>query len=61
MGRKARRREGESDRDPGHLGQRHERRQAAECKVTLAALLARYNAIVDECETDPSLCIKLTG
>jgi hypothetical protein len=35
--------------------------KAAECKVTLAALLARYNAIVDECETDPSLRIKLTG
>ncbi|MGA2542822.1 MAG: DUF4928 family protein [Verrucomicrobiota bacterium] len=35
--------------------------KAAECKVTLAALLARYNAIVEECETDPSLRIKLTG
>ena len=35
--------------------------KAAECKVTLAALLARYNAIVDECETDPSLRVKLTG
>ena len=35
--------------------------KAAECKVTLAALLARYNAIVDECETDPSLRIKLTA
>ncbi len=35
--------------------------KAAECKVTLAALLTRYNAIVDECETDPSLRIKLTG
>ena len=34
--------------------------KAAECKVTLAALLARYNAIVDTCETDPSLRIKLT-
>jgi Domain of unknown function (DUF4928) len=34
--------------------------KAAECKVTLAALLARYNAIVDECETDPSLRVKLT-
>jgi hypothetical protein len=33
--------------------------KAAECKVTLTALLARYNAIVDECETDPSLRIKL--
>jgi hypothetical protein len=35
--------------------------KAAECKVTLAALLARYNAIVDECETDPSLRIKLAS
>ena len=35
--------------------------KAAECKVTLAALLARYNAIVDTCETDPSLRIKLTA
>jgi hypothetical protein len=33
--------------------------QAAECMVTLAALLSRYNAIVEECETDPSLRIKL--
>jgi hypothetical protein len=33
--------------------------KAAECKVTLAALLSRYNAIVDGCETDPSLRIKL--
>jgi hypothetical protein len=35
--------------------------KAAECKVTLAALLERYNAIVDACETDPSLRIKLTS
>jgi hypothetical protein len=35
--------------------------KAAECKVTLSALLVRYNAIVDECETDPSLRIKLAG
>ncbi len=35
--------------------------KAAECKVTLAGLLSRYNAIVDECETDPSLRIKLAG
>jgi hypothetical protein len=34
--------------------------KAAECKVTLAALLSRYNTIVDQCETDPSLRIKLT-
>ena len=33
--------------------------KAAECKVTLAALLARYNAIVDKCETDPTLRIRL--
>lgn len=33
--------------------------KAGECKVTLAALLRRYNAIVDECETDPSLRIRL--
>jgi hypothetical protein len=35
--------------------------KVAECKVTLAALLDRYNAIVDECETDPSLRIKVGG
>jgi hypothetical protein len=35
--------------------------KAAECKVTLAALLDRYNAIVDKCETNPSLRVKLTG
>jgi hypothetical protein len=35
--------------------------KAAQCKVTLAALLNRYNAIVEECETDPSLRIKLSG
>jgi len=33
--------------------------KAAECKVTLSALLARYNSIVDECETDPCLHVKL--
>ena len=33
--------------------------KAAECKVTLSNLLTRYNAIVDECETDPSLRIKI--
>lgn len=33
--------------------------KAADCKVTLSALLTRYNEIVDECETDPSLRIKL--
>ena len=33
--------------------------KAAECKITLAALLSRYNDIIDECETDPSLRIKL--
>jgi hypothetical protein len=35
--------------------------KAAQCKVTLAALLERYNAIVETCETDPSLRIKLPG
>ena len=35
--------------------------KAAECKVTLSGLLERYNAIVDECETDPSLRIKIAG
>ncbi len=35
--------------------------QAAQCRITLAALLARYNAIVDECEADPSLRISLGG
>lgn len=35
--------------------------RAAQCKVTLAALLERYNAIVDACETDPSLSIKITA
>ena len=33
--------------------------KAADCKVTLTALLQRYNAIVAACETDPSLLIKL--
>jgi hypothetical protein len=33
--------------------------KVAECKVTLAALLARYNAIVEECETEPLLRIKI--
>jgi hypothetical protein len=33
--------------------------KASECKVTLTALLDRYNAIVGECETDPSLLIKV--
>jgi hypothetical protein len=35
--------------------------KSAECKVTLAALLARYNAIVDECEADPCLQIKIAA
>lgn len=35
--------------------------KAAECKVTLTALLQRYNAIVATCETDPSLLIKLAS
>jgi hypothetical protein len=33
--------------------------KAADCRVTLTALLDRYNAIVAECETDPSLSVKL--
>ena len=35
--------------------------KSAECKVTLSMLLTRYNAIVDECETDASLRIKLSN
>ena len=34
--------------------------KTAECKITLGALLKRYNAIVEECETDPSLLVKIT-
>jgi vacuolar-type H+-ATPase subunit F/Vma7 len=33
--------------------------KAAECKITLTALLDRYNAIIARCETDPSLLIKM--
>jgi hypothetical protein len=33
--------------------------KAAACKVTLSKLLERYNQIVEACETDPSLRIKL--
>ncbi len=32
--------------------------KAAECRTTLAAILARYNEIVAECETDPVLSIR---
>ncbi len=32
--------------------------KAADCKMTLTSLLQRYNAIVSECETDPSLIIR---
>lgn len=35
--------------------------KAADCKLTLVGLLTRYNAIVDDCETDPSLRIKLSS
>jgi hypothetical protein len=35
--------------------------KAAECRVTLTALLQRYNAIVAQCETDPSLLVKVTS
>jgi hypothetical protein len=34
--------------------------KAAACKVTLSKLLERYNEIVEACETDPSLRIKLS-
>jgi hypothetical protein len=33
--------------------------KVADCKVTLAKLLERYNEIVSSCETDPALQIKL--
>ncbi|MEI6078118.1 MAG: DUF4928 family protein [Verrucomicrobiota bacterium] len=33
--------------------------QAANCKITLNTLLEGYNAIVEKCETDPSLKIRL--
>jgi len=33
--------------------------KTAECRVTLKKLLERYNAIVAECETDPSLIIRV--
>lgn len=33
--------------------------QASSCKLTLAKLLEGYNAIVEKCETDPSLKIRL--
>lgn len=35
--------------------------QAATCKLTLNNLLEGYNAIVERCETDPSLKIRLAG
>lgn len=35
--------------------------QAATCKLTLNKLLEGYNAIVDKCETDPGLKIRLAG
>ena len=35
--------------------------KAADCKITLAKLLERYNEIVAACETDPSLLIRLNG
>ncbi len=37
----------------------HSKFSAAQCKVTLANILTRYNAIVSECETDPSLRVRL--
>jgi len=33
--------------------------KAADCKITLAKLLERYNEIVGECETDPTLLVRL--
>jgi len=33
--------------------------KAAECKVTLGKLIERYNEIVDACETDPALVIRI--
>jgi hypothetical protein len=33
--------------------------QAVQCKETLVRILARYNDIVDECETDPVLKVRL--
>ncbi|MEO7933626.1 MAG: DUF4928 family protein [Chthoniobacterales bacterium] len=35
--------------------------KAAECKVTLSKLLARYNEIVASCETDPTLLVRMPG
>jgi hypothetical protein len=34
--------------------------KATDCKLTLAALLRRYNEIIDKCEADPSLKIKVS-
>jgi hypothetical protein len=34
--------------------------KAAECKITLTALLERYNGIVGECEADQSLLVRLS-
>jgi hypothetical protein len=33
--------------------------KAADCKMTLTVLLQRYNVIVSECETDPSLLVRV--
>jgi len=35
--------------------------KAAECKVTLGTLLQRYNEIVETCETDPTLRVRMPG
>ncbi|MEI8341371.1 MAG: DUF4928 family protein [Verrucomicrobiota bacterium] len=35
--------------------------KAAECKVTLGKLLQRYNEIVEKCETDPTLRVRMPG
>jgi hypothetical protein len=34
---------------------------AAECKITLGKLLDRYNEIVETCETDPTLRVRMPG
>ena len=34
--------------------------KTAECKATFTALLTRYNAIVTQCETDPSLLVRIS-
>jgi hypothetical protein len=33
--------------------------KAADCKITLGKLIARYNEIVVTCETDPTLVVRM--